>query len=155
MNNLIDVMSGSDKFKALFEAIKIAGMIEELRSGGPYTVFAPTDGAVCLVEKEKFTVLLQNKELLRSSVKFFFIGELLEYSDLLEGTENDRRMELRTLEGSMVELTRSGILKENIYVNDANLITPDIRAENGIIHGVDKVLFRPTELVGNQTLKSE
>lgn len=30
-------------------------------------------------------------------------------------------------------------------VNDANVITPDIRASNGIIHVIDKVLLPPEE----------
>ena len=46
-----------------------------------------------------------------------------------------------TVGGSYVEITLTGGPK----VNDANIISADIKARNGVIHVIDKVLFPPTQ----------
>ena len=46
-----------------------------------------------------------------------------------------------TAEGSSVEFSVKG---KSAFVNDAKVITPDIRASNGIVHAINKVLIPPS-----------
>ena len=46
-----------------------------------------------------------------------------------------------TLNGAAVEID----LSNGVMVNDANVIAADIKARNGVIHAIDKVLFPPTQ----------
>ena len=45
MNTLIDAALADGHFKTLAKALTAAGLIETLKSVGPFTVFAPTDDA--------------------------------------------------------------------------------------------------------------
>lgn len=141
MGSLIDVLAKSGKFKALYEAIKMSDLVEELRTGGPYTVLAPTDGAVSLVQKNKFSILFEDKELLRRSIKFLFLEGLLDSRSLFEEIRKNGYLEVKSLEGTSIRFTKTGFFREVIQANDASLITTDIPAENGIIHAIDRVLF--------------
>jgi uncharacterized surface protein with fasciclin (FAS1) repeats len=46
-------------------------------------------------------------------------------------------MEAETVEGGMVTIGTEG----GVTVNDANVVTADIEASNGVIHAVDTVLM--------------
>ncbi|MFS8783029.1 MULTISPECIES: fasciclin domain-containing protein [unclassified Synechococcus] len=47
--------------------------------------------------------------------------------------------EVVTVEGSPVEIS----LADGVKVNDANVVTADIEASNGVIHVIDKVILPP------------
>ncbi|MFS8900846.1 fasciclin domain-containing protein, partial [Synechococcus sp. H60.2] len=47
--------------------------------------------------------------------------------------------EVVTVEGSPVEIS----LADGVKVNDANVVTADIEAVNGVIHVIDKVILPP------------
>ena len=43
--DIIDVAVGAGQFNTLAAALTAAGLVDTLRGGGPFTVFAPTDAA--------------------------------------------------------------------------------------------------------------
>ena len=43
--DIVDVAASNKSFKTLVAAVKAAGLVETLKSDGPFTVFAPTDEA--------------------------------------------------------------------------------------------------------------
>jgi uncharacterized surface protein with fasciclin (FAS1) repeats len=45
---------------------------------------------------------------------------------------------LQTLSGDYITITKQG---DQVKVNDATVITPDIMASNGVIHIIDTVLM--------------
>jgi uncharacterized surface protein with fasciclin (FAS1) repeats len=47
----------------------------------------------------------------------------------------------KTLNGARVSFDVKG---KRVFVNDARVITPDIRASNGIVHAVNRVLIPPS-----------
>lgn len=142
MDSLIDVLSKSDKFKALTDAIKIAGMVDILSSDGPYTILAPTDEAVAQVPKSVFSALLENRDELIKSVKYHIIEGNLNSRKLLMKFKSATTVEVSTMEGQKVIFRVSGILKRHFMVDDATIISTDIKASNGFIHAIDAVLFR-------------
>ncbi len=48
--------------------------------------------------------------------------------------------ELTTLQGSTVALRTEG---EDLFVNDARVVSKDVQASNGVVQAVDKVLLLP------------
>jgi uncharacterized surface protein with fasciclin (FAS1) repeats len=48
-------------------------------------------------------------------------------------------MTVETVEGSTVTIGTA----DGVTVNDANVVTPDIEASNGVIHAIDMVLMPP------------
>ncbi|MDB9458087.1 fasciclin domain-containing protein, partial [Dolichospermum circinale CS-545/17] len=45
MADIVDIAVSNDAFKTLVAAVSAAGLVETLKSPGPFTVFAPTDDA--------------------------------------------------------------------------------------------------------------
>ena len=66
--DIVDTAVGAGSFTTLVAAVQAAGLVDTLKSEGPFTVFAPTDEAfAALPEGTVATLLLpENKEQLRS-----------------------------------------------------------------------------------------
>lgn len=118
-------------FNTLVEAIKAVELVDFLKSPGPYTVFAPTDEAFAKLPEGTLDSLLQDipnfKRILTYHVAF---GDV-RAEDLMEIAEAE------TVEGSIVAIESANGIK----VNDANVVTPDILTDNGVIHVIDAVLI--------------
>ena len=101
------------------------------------TVFiAPTDEAFAALPEGTVESLLlpENIEQLQDILKYHVVAAYALSSDLVSG-------EVETLKGDYsVTITVSD---SRIIVNDANVISADIEASNGVIHVIDKVLLPP------------
>jgi transforming growth factor-beta-induced protein len=137
--NIIDTATAAGNFKTLLAAIDAAGLTETLKRGN-YTVFAPTDEAFAKLPAGTVETLLkpENKSQL---------VKILTYH-VLRGRYNStllsRHMDVRTLEGTraMLKKTETGLM-----INNANVISADIVATNGIIHAIDAVLIPPGNII--------
>lgn len=142
--NIVEIASGDETFSTLTEAVVAAGLAETLSdSSASYTVFAPTNEAFDQLPEGALAYLLQpeNKEALQRLLSYHVLPTKVTSSEISGG-------EVETLDGDlMTEVTEDGVM-----VNDASVITPDIKASNGVIHVVNQVLL-PEDL--QETLSSE
>merc|ERR1712123_531775 len=66
--NIAEVVTGDERFSTLLAAVGAAGLADTLATGGPFTVFAPTNDAFAKVPRLLLMVFLQTKKpLLQSS----------------------------------------------------------------------------------------
>jgi uncharacterized surface protein with fasciclin (FAS1) repeats len=131
--DIVDTAVGAGSFTTLVAAVEAAGLVETLKGEGPFTVFAPTDEAFAALPEGTVENLLlpENRDQLVSILTYHVVpGEVMS-SDLTEG------MTAATVEGSEVTITLEG----GPMVNDANIVTPDVDADNGVIHVIDKVIM--------------
>lgn len=135
--NVVDVAASNSSFKTLTAALKAAGLDKALASGGPYTVFAPTDKAFAALPKGALEKLLkpENREALVKILTYHVVAGDNPSSSLKSG-------DTKTLEGDTVKV---GVSPTGVTVNDAKVIQPDIKASNGVIHVIDKVII-PNDL---------
>jgi uncharacterized surface protein with fasciclin (FAS1) repeats len=134
--SIVDIAASNGSFNTLTAALKAAGLDEALASGGPYTVFAPTDEAFAALPKEKVEELLkpENRDML---------VKILTYH-VVPGEQTSKKLksgETQTLEGAPVEVK---VTSSGVTVNDAKVVKADIQASNGVIHVIDKVIMPPT-----------
>lgn len=132
---IVALASSNDQFKTLKAALEAAGLTEILEGQGPFTVFAPTNAAFEALGKEKLQALLkpENKDKLVKVLTYHVVAGELTSSDLKSG-------ETKTAEGGEVKIkVNSG----SVMVNNAKVTKADIKASNGIIHAIDKVLLPP------------
>lgn len=132
---IVDVAASSGTFKTLLTAVQAAELTEALESTGPYTVFAPTDEAFAALPKGTLEMLLkpENKDKLKKVLAYHVVPGNVESTELKAG-------EVKTVEGSPITVS----LKDNkVMVNNADVTTPDIKASNGVIHVIDKVILPP------------
>jgi uncharacterized surface protein with fasciclin (FAS1) repeats len=134
-NTIVAVASGNESFSTLTNALQATGLAQELQGQGEYTVFAPTDEAFAALPAGTLDRLLQpeNREILARILRYHVVPQQVTASELQPG-------EVQTLEGNNLNANIQG---NNIEINEASVINPDIQASNGVIHAVDEVLIPP------------
>lgn len=131
--DIVDTASAAGDFTTLLTAAEAAGLVATLKGEGPYTVFAPTDEAFAALPAGTVESLLEpeNKEKLTQILTYHVIPAKVMSTDLSDGMSAD------TVGGSAVTIGTEG----GVMVNDANVVSADIEASNGVIHVIDKVLI--------------
>lgn len=131
---IVDVASSNSSFKTLVKAVKAADLVGTLSGSGPFTVFAPTDAAFAALPKGTLEKLLkpENKETLTKILTYHVVSGALDSKSLKSGSVN-------TVEGSPVNVKVS----KGVTVDKAKVTKADIKASNGVIHVIDKVLLPP------------
>ena len=132
--DIVDVAVANGSFKTLVVALKAGGLVETLKSKGPFTVFAPTDGAFAALPKGTVATLLkpENKAKLVAILK----------NHVLVGAVPSKAIAGKKLSPATVNGTKLNIDATNgVNVSGAKVIIADVKAKNGIIHVIDKVLL--------------
>ena len=127
------VAIASQEAKTLAAAVTAAGLVKTLQGSGPFTVFAPLDSAFEMIQKDVDSLLKpENKEKLSKILTYHVVSGKVMSGDLKDGQE------VATVEGSKLMVT---IKDGKVKINGANVIKPDVKASNGVIHLIDKVLM--------------
>ena len=131
---IVEVASADGGFATLVAAVTAADLAETLSGAGPFTVFAPTDAAFAALPEGVLDALLlpENKAVLAQILTYHVVSGMVMAADVTDG-------DVATVEGSNVMLvTTSGV-----KVNDANVVSADVPASNGVIHAIDAVILPP------------
>ena len=126
--------AGSNQFDTLVSLLGTAGLVETLNGKGPFTVFAPTDAAFAKVPKSTLDALGADKEKLKS-VLLYHVA-----SGKLTARKVVKRSSIKTVNGERVKIR---VTKKGVKVNNAKVVKADVKASNGVIHAIDKVLLPP------------
>lgn len=131
--DIVDTAVGAGTFNTLVAAVTAAGMVDTLKGEGPFTVFAPTDDAFSALPEGTVESLLlpENKDQLVAILTYHVVPGKVMSTDLTDS------MTAATVQGGMITID----LDNGVMVNDANVTTADIEAENGVIHVIDKVIL--------------
>lgn len=132
---IVEVAQGAGTFNTLVAAVGAADLADTLSGPGPFTVFAPTDAAFAALPAGTVDNLLkpENKNQLVSVLTYHVVAGQIDAADLPANT----RSRVATVQGEYIHIdTRNGV-----KVNNANVITPDVAASNGVVHVIDTVLL--------------
>jgi uncharacterized surface protein with fasciclin (FAS1) repeats len=136
MAGICDTAVAAGNFKTLYAATKAAGLVETLNTKGPFTVFAPTDEAFAKLPKGTVDDLLKDVPKLTDILKYHVVNGAVPAADVAV------HKNITTLQGQDVKVDAAKWhLHKNIKINDANIIKADVKADNGVIHVIDKVLM--------------
>lgn len=131
-NDIVDVAIANGSFTTLVTAVKAAGLVETLKSEGPFTVFAPTDAAFAKVPTATLNALLADKEALAGVLTYHVVAGKVMAADVVTLTE------ATTVQGQNVMIeVRDG----KVFVDNAQVIITDVVASNGVIHVIDTVIL--------------
>ncbi|MDG3041277.1 fasciclin domain-containing protein [Roseicyclus marinus] len=133
--NIVETAVGAGNFTTLVAAVEAAGLVETLSGDGPFTVFAPTDEAFAALPEGTVESLLlpENRDQLVSILTYHVVPGAVMSTDLSDG------MTAATVQGSEITID----LDTGVMVNEANVVTADIAASNGVIHVIDAVILPP------------
>ena len=113
--------------------IQEAGLTETLQGAGPFTVFVPTDEAFKAVPTAMVETLRKDKARLKAVLNYHIVPGTLISGDVKNGP-------IKTVQGGDLSLYRAGTF---VTADEAVVTTADVRATNGVVHIVDKVLMPP------------
>jgi len=132
--DIVDTAVAAGNFETLAAALTAGGLVDTLKSEGPFTVFAPTDEAFAKLPAGTLESLLQpgNKDQLVSILTYHVLAGKVMAGDVVKlqsaTTVNGEDVTIRVEDGK-------------VYVNDAVVTVTDIGASNGVIHVIDTVLI--------------
>lgn len=132
--DVVDTAVAAGNFKTLAAALGAAGLVETLKSEGPFTVFAPTDAAFDKLPKGTLEDLLkpENKGKLVKILTYHVVPGRVTAADVVKLTKAE------TVEGSDAKIA---VKNGKVMIDDANVVKTDISASNGVIHVIDAVIL--------------
>lgn len=130
-DDVIDVARKAGSFKTLLKAIEAAGLTDALRSGGPFTVFAPTDDAFAKLPEGALDGLVKDPKKLKSVLTYHVVPKDLTAKDVAGLTS------AKTLQGGALRISTT----DGVRIDDSTVVNTDIRTANGVIHVIDSVLI--------------
>ncbi len=136
--NIVETAQEAGSFNTLLAAAQAAGLAETLATGQNLTVFAPTDEAFAALPAGTVESLLkpENKDQLVAILSYHVLPRELA-SNMLPG----RTIHVRTVKSGGDRLLAVTKSSSGVTVDEANVVAADVRADNGIIHVIDKVML--------------
>ncbi len=132
MADIVDTAVKAGSFSTLVAAVQAAGLVDTLKGAGPFTVFAPTDEAFAKLPEGTVEGLLKDIPQLKKILTYHVVSGKVMAADVVKLTS------AKTVEGSDLKIDASN---GGVKVNNATVATPDVAADNGVIHVIDTVLL--------------
>jgi transforming growth factor-beta-induced protein len=136
--DIVDTATEAGGFNTLLKAATAAGLVDTLKSAGPFTVFAPTDEAFAKLPAGTVDGLLADPDALKAVLLYHVVaGEVTaaQVTGLSSAT---------SVEGSPIAIS---IVDGSVVLNgSAKVIATDVEASNGVIHVIDSVILPPAKL---------
>ncbi len=165
MTNIFERAQAERKLNQFVKGVQsVVGLVETLSGPGPFTIFVPTDEAFDRLSASQDSHLLDDPDKLARVMKYHVVPGLYTADDMLD------HIFLKTLDGPRLRVwadiyetplgeeevdtggdalnyiardTVTTAVRESIKINGAHVLQADVRADNGIIHIIDKVLIPP------------
>ena len=134
--DIVDTAIGAGSFKTLVAAVQAAGLVDALKGAGPFTVFAPTDEAFAALPAGTVEGLLKEPEKLKAILLYHVVEGKVMAADAAKLTE------AKTLNGASIRIS---VKDGKVMINDAQVVTADIAASNGVIHVINKIILPPAD----------
>ena len=132
--DIVDTAVAAGSFTTLAAALQAAGLVDTLKSEGPFTVFAPTDEAFAKLPAGTVETLLkpENKDQLIAVLTYHVVAGKVTAEQVVELTS------ATTVNGQDVTIA---VKDGGVMVDNANVIKTDIMTSNGVIHVIDAVIL--------------
>lgn len=133
--NIVQLLRNDGRFNTLVSAINAADIADVLASGGPFTVFAPTDRAFRALPAGVLEGLLDDPAALTEILTYHVVAG--EYNS----AQVTSRTTIETAQGLNAYVSLTG---RSVLINDAAVVDVDLEATNGVVHVIDQVITPPS-----------
>ncbi|WP_370171492.1 MULTISPECIES: fasciclin domain-containing protein [Hyphomonas] len=135
--NVVDTLAADPRLSTLYGAVEAAGLDETLATGGPYTVFAPTNEAFDVLPEGQLEDYLRPEKVDR-------LVRMLEYhiveGDLRASNVPAEEDGVPTPSLNGLDLSLRDMGGGELMINQASILESDIEGGNGVVHVIDSVL---------------
>ncbi len=144
--DIVDNAVNSADHTTLVAAVKAAGLVDTLKSKGPFTVFAPTNDAFGKLPAGTVETLVmpENKAMLTKILTYHVVAGNMDSKKIAKAIKkgNGKAM-FKTVAGGMLTASMSG---SSLILTDekggiSTVTIADVKQSNGVIHVVDTVLM--------------
>jgi uncharacterized surface protein with fasciclin (FAS1) repeats len=135
--NVVETAIADPQFSTLVAAVQAAGLVDALASAESITLFAPTNAAFEALPAGTVESLLlpENREQLTAILTYHVVPTKVMAADVSSG-------DVPTLNGAPLTIEVSG---GAVTVGGAQVTATDVKASNGVIHVVNRVILPPTD----------
>lgn len=133
--NVVQVAASAPQFSTFVTLVRAAGLTKALSGKQKLTVFAPTNSAFAALKRkdsELFAKVGQDPALLKQVLLYHVVAGSLAARQVVS------HRSLKTLQGQRLKVATRG---SNVFINQARVVTANIRASDGIIHAINSVLL--------------
>ncbi len=144
--DIVDNAVNSKDHTTLVAAVQAAGLVETLKSAGPFTVFAPTNAAFNKLPEGTVGTLVkpENKAMLTKILTYHVLAGRYSADDIAKAIKAGKgTAEFSTVSGGKIWAMMKG---KNLILKDetgaSSMVTiGDVFQKNGVIHVIDSVVM--------------
>lgn len=142
--DIVEIASGDERFSTLVAAVSAAGLVDTLQGPGPFTVFVPVNDAFAALPAGTVDTLLQpeNKDQLTNVLLYHVDDRNLTAEQIPAGSNYFKP--ILASERLCITKGSGGVSIADGTGEMANVVVANIKASNGVIHVIDKVLLPGT-----------
>ncbi|MBM7069549.1 fasciclin domain-containing protein [Actibacterium sp. 188UL27-1] len=139
--DIVEQAQQDDRLSTLVGAVEAAGLVDTLRGKGPFTIYAPQNTAFDALPPEMVSDLLrpENKDQL-TDLLLYHVDDRKLTSNMFPMRPTHFKPVL-TSERLCITASEAGVSIADSTPETANVVVADIKADNGVIHVIDKVLI--------------
>src|SRR5512146_1580742 len=115
--NIVQTAIAAGQFNTLAALLTKAGLVDALSTGGPFTVFAPTDAAFAKVPKATLDALAENPAQLKSVLLYHVVSGRVTAADVV------KLASAKTVGGQSLAIR---VNNGSVFVGGARVTTPDV-----------------------------
>jgi uncharacterized surface protein with fasciclin (FAS1) repeats len=134
-STVADVIAGNPSLSTLNSLIQKAGLVNTLKSAGPFTVFAPSNDAFKAVPAKALEDIANNPARLVDVLTFHVVP-----AKVMAGQVTNAKV--KSVHGANIETSVAGTF---VTVESGMVISADLQAGNGVVHIIDSVLDAPVK----------
>lgn len=141
--DIVDNAVQADNVTTLVSLVKQAGLVDTLKSDGPFTVFAPTNDAFGKIDSATVASLQkpENVDMLKKILTYHVVPGT--YTSAALKVMAQKGETLTSVEGEILTPKLNG---SELWIEDANggksmIQTADVISSNGVTHVIDTVLM--------------
>lgn len=131
---VVDVARRDGRLRTLVAAVEAAGLGADLAGPGPFTVFAPLDAAFEALPAGALDRLLADRDALRRVLLHHVARGARPAAEVVQYDA------VRTLADTTLPIRAGG---GGVQIGEGKVVVADVKASNGVIHVIDRVLLPP------------
>lgn len=143
--DLLGVITSTPDYSTLSKVISAAHIEAQLKTTGPFTIFAPINQGFVTLTQAKLDSLVKDSTALKSALQYHIVKGRYSKAELIKAlSAGNRATTLPTVGGDTLSLAINA--ESNLEITDGKgnkaLVTSfDQTAANGVIHGINNVLL--------------
>ncbi len=141
--DIVDNAANASNVTTTVSLVKLAGLVDTLKSEGPFTVFGPNNDAFAKLDKETVASLQkpENVELLKTILTYHVVPGTYTSADLRVMAQKGET--LTTVQGDMLTPVIEGnmVALKDAKGGVAEIETADVISSNGVTHVIKSVLM--------------